>query len=190
MGLLVSTNNGTTFAIASVGGISATQAMVSFAGAKQGGTTRTVCITMNNADVFPGLFIEGIYDSYIGVYSLDWGQANWTLRTSGIPSGDEPAMVAMALTTFRRHISQGSRTVEFPDSLQDDGWRELAADVAADEQPECGHRLGAERNAWIGRRRGSIGAGGVAERCEQGSLYRFGICACEHEWRHVLETGT
>src|SRR5258706_4474118 len=99
-GLLVSTNGGGTFALSSVGGIAASQSMVSFAGAKQGGTTRFFCVTLNSADVFPGLFIEGDYASYQGVYSLDWGQANWTLRTTGITAGEQPVFMAMAQNTI------------------------------------------------------------------------------------------
>jgi hypothetical protein len=114
-GLLVSTNSGGTFALASVGGISAPQVMVSFAGAKQGGTTRFLCVTENTGDVFPGLLIEENYDSFLGVYSLDWGQANWTLRTNGIQAGDEPAMVAMSLTDISTAYIAGQQdSSEFP----------------------------------------------------------------------------
>src|SRR5258708_1642104 len=56
-GLLVSTNGGGTFALSGAGGIAASQSMVSFAGAKQGGTTRVFCVTLNSADGFPWLFI-------------------------------------------------------------------------------------------------------------------------------------
>ncbi len=95
-GLLVSTNGGATFALSSIGGITASEAMVSFAGAKQGVTTRFICVTLNAGDVFPGLLIEGDYGSYQKVYSLDWGQASWSVRTNGIASGDQPVLVAMA----------------------------------------------------------------------------------------------
>jgi hypothetical protein len=95
-GLVVSTNGGGTFALASVGGIPSSQGLVSFAGAKQGGTTRFFGVTLNAGDVYPGLQIEGYYDSYQGVYTLDWGQANWTVRTNGLVAGDEPVLVAMA----------------------------------------------------------------------------------------------
>src|SRR5262249_27307035 len=73
LGLLVSTNNGASFAMSSVGGISTSLSMASFAGAKQGGTTRFFTVVLNAVDVFPGLFTEGSYNSYSGIYSLDWG---------------------------------------------------------------------------------------------------------------------
>jgi hypothetical protein len=96
-GLVVSTNGGKTFALSTAGGIPASQAMVSFAGAKQGGTTRFYCVTLNAGDVYPGMDIEGYYDSYLSVYTLDWGQANWVVKTNGIAAGDEPVFVATAL---------------------------------------------------------------------------------------------
>ena len=114
-GLLVSSNGGSTFTIANVGGISAPEVMVSFAGAKQGGTTRFFCVTENSGDVFPGLLIEENYDSFLGVYSLDWGQSSWTLRTNGIPGADKPAMVAMSLTDISTAYIAGQQDgSEFP----------------------------------------------------------------------------
>jgi photosystem II stability/assembly factor-like uncharacterized protein len=96
-GLLVSTNNGATFALSSVGGIDTNnEAMFSFAGAKQNGTTRFFCTTMNPGDVYPGMFIEDVYAGYVSVYALDRGQANWSPATNGISGQDDPVFVAMA----------------------------------------------------------------------------------------------
>jgi hypothetical protein len=96
-GLLVSTNNGNTFALSSVGGIDTNnEVMFSFAGAKQGGTTRFFCTTMNPGDVYPGLTIEDVYSSYLNVYTLDWGRPNWSVATNGISPVDDPVFVAMA----------------------------------------------------------------------------------------------
>ncbi|MDB6122846.1 MAG: BNR/Asp-box repeat protein [Pedosphaera sp.] len=114
-GLLVSTNNGSTFAVASVGGIAAGQVMVSCTGAKQGSITRFMCITWNSADVYPGLLVEGFYNSYLGTYSLDWGQANWILRTNGIPGGYDPAFVAMAQNDITTAYVAGQQsTIDYP----------------------------------------------------------------------------
>jgi hypothetical protein len=97
VGLLVSTNNGSTFALSSVGGIDTNnEAIFSFAGAKQGGTTRFFCTTMGQGNVYPGLLIEETYTSYLNVYTLDWGRANWTLATNGLSGQDDPVFVAMA----------------------------------------------------------------------------------------------
>jgi hypothetical protein len=42
------------------------------------------------------MFIENVYYSYLGVYSLDWGHDNWTVSTNGISGQDDPVFVAMA----------------------------------------------------------------------------------------------
>ena len=115
LGLLASTNNGSSFALTSVGGIPAAQAMVSFAGAKQGATTRFFAVTLNAVDVFPGLFTEGSYASYAGIYSLDWGQANWALKTTGIVAGDDPFFVAMARgNVSTAYVAGQQNSTEFP----------------------------------------------------------------------------
>ncbi len=68
-GLLVSTNGGSAFAVASNTGIPAGQYMVTFAGSKAGGTTRFFCVTMDG--VWPG--IQGYdYPTYLGTYRLDY----------------------------------------------------------------------------------------------------------------------
>jgi hypothetical protein len=115
LGLLVSTNGGATFAFASLSGIPATQAMVSFAGAKSGTTTRFFAVTLNSTDVYPGLFTEGSYASYAGIYSLDWGQASWTLRTTGIAAGDSPFFVAMTRGNISTaYVAGQQNSTEFP----------------------------------------------------------------------------
>jgi len=93
-GLLVSTNGGATFSIASVGGIPADEAIVSFAGAKVGGTTRFFCVTLGIDDVYAGIVGDDHW-GYRSVYSLNWGDPNWTLRTNGIAGGDHPFYVDM-----------------------------------------------------------------------------------------------
>ncbi len=96
-GLVISTNNGASFALAKVTGIDTNnEAMFSFAAAKQGGTTRFFCTTLHPADVFPGMLIEQVYSSYISVYKLDWGQTKWNAATNGISAQDDPVFVAMA----------------------------------------------------------------------------------------------
>ena len=114
-GLVVSTNGGNTFALASMGGISSSEAMISFAGAKQGGVTRFFCITLDAADVYPGIQIEGYYGNYVSVYSLDWGQANWTRRVTGITGGDQPVFVAMAQNNISTaYIAGQQSTIDYP----------------------------------------------------------------------------
>ncbi|HKP87917.1 MAG TPA: BACON domain-containing carbohydrate-binding protein [Blastocatellia bacterium] len=113
LGLLVSANGGM-FAAATVGGIPATEAMVSFAGARQGATVSFFCVTLITGDVFPGLFTEGSYFSYRGIYSLDLGQANWTKRVTGISASHFPFFVAMTRGNTSTAYVAGQADNEFP----------------------------------------------------------------------------
>ena len=113
-GMLVSTNGGGTFASASVGGIPSTEAIVSFAGAKQGATTRFFCVTLNSGDVYPGLFTESSYFSYKSIYSLDWGQATWSQKTTGVVANDFPFFVSMARGDISTAYVAGQNSIEYP----------------------------------------------------------------------------
>ncbi len=113
-GLLVSTNSGSTFALSSAGGIASTQAMYSFAGARQGATVRLFCITLDTSDVYPGLLIEGAYSSYKSVYSIDVGQANWTARVTGIAANNYPVFVSLAANNISTVYVAGQDSNEFP----------------------------------------------------------------------------
>ena len=113
LGLLVSTNGGA-FIASSVGGIPATQAIVSFAGSRQGSTLRFFCVTIDSVDVYPGLFTEGSYFSYRSVYSLDLGQVNWTAKVTGIIANDFPFFVAMSRSDISTAYLAGQNSSEFP----------------------------------------------------------------------------
>ncbi len=95
-GVLASFDGGGSFSVAALTGIPAGQSIFSFAGAREGGTGRVFCVTLDSGDVFPGMFIEGSFTGYGGVYSIDVGQTAWTLRTTGIPGTAYPSHVAMA----------------------------------------------------------------------------------------------
>ena len=114
VGLVVSTNSGSTFALANVGGIPATQAIFSFTGAKQGGVTRFVAATLASGSVYPGVAIEGEYANFGGIYTLDWGQPNWVLRTTGIGAGNYPVFVAMCLTNLNTAYCAGQNSAGTP----------------------------------------------------------------------------
>lgn len=108
LGVLASTNGGGTFTVASLGGIPASQALVSFAGAKEGSAIRFVGVTLGSGDVYPGV-TGSDHDNYQGVYVLDWGQANWVSRVSGIAAGDHPFFAGMALgETDVMYVAGGS----------------------------------------------------------------------------------
>ena len=94
-GLLRSTNSGQTFSLWNNTGIPAGEAMISFAGARAGGTVRLFALTGNAADVYPGIW--GIdYGSFAAIYSLDVGQNSWNLRSAGIGAGNQPFFLGTA----------------------------------------------------------------------------------------------
>jgi len=93
-GLLVSTNNGTSFALNNTG-LPANNGFLSFTGAKEGGTTRLFGVVRHKADIYPG--IQGSdYDYDQDVYRRDWGVSNWTVSSTGIPAADFPFFVSMS----------------------------------------------------------------------------------------------
>ncbi len=114
VGLLVSTNGGQSFGLAAVSGIPAGEAMVTFAGAKQGATTRFFAATAAAGDVYPGVLVESTFWSYAGIYRLNWGEASWTLRVSGIAAGHFPVLVSMAQANTSVVYAAGQTDAEYP----------------------------------------------------------------------------
>ena len=96
-GLLVSTNNGASFALAAAGGLPAGTVIAGFAGAKGASITRFYCTVYAAADVYAGLLVEEAYyaGSYGGTFTLDLGAANWVAKNTGIAAGHNPLLVAM-----------------------------------------------------------------------------------------------
>ncbi len=107
-GLLVSTNGGTSFALSSITGIPSTEAVVSFAGAKEGSTVRFYCVTLGSGDVYPGV-TGADHSSFRNVYTLEWGQTFWTQRISGIAASHDPFFVSMCRTNVNTaYLAGGS----------------------------------------------------------------------------------
>jgi len=108
-GLVVSTNNGNTFAPVAASGMPGGEYMVTFTGAKEGATTRFLCVTLTG--VWPGI---GIYDehwSYAGIYRMDYsGSPAWTAASTGIVAGDHPYFISMCRTNISIAYVAGERT--------------------------------------------------------------------------------
>jgi ribosomal protein L35AE/L33A len=112
-GLLVSNNGGSSFSILATTGIPGAERIVGFAGAKQGGTTRLVAVT--NTSAWAGIAgFEFDHSNTYGVYFLDAGQTAWTERVSGIPSGNYPFYVAMALNDINTVYVGGTNDAGVP----------------------------------------------------------------------------
>ena len=113
-GLLVSTNGGYSFALASVPGIPAGQEIASLAGARQGGTTRLLCVTVDSGTLYQGMLIEDAYYSYRGVYALDVGQPAWVVRTNGTAAGQMFLFAGMARGDVSTMYLAGEDNGEYP----------------------------------------------------------------------------
>ncbi len=95
-GLLVSDDGGATFALAGVAGIPGDQAIVSMAGASEGGQVRLFAVTLGSGDVYPQV-TGSDHTEYRSVYRLDWGGGSgWTSVTSGLGATAHPFFVAMS----------------------------------------------------------------------------------------------
>lgn len=111
-GLLVSTNGGATFSPAANPGIPGTEAMVSFAGAKESGVLRFFCVTLASGDVYPG--VQGSsYSSYQKIYRLDGGAGAWVTVTNGV-AGNRPFFVALCPSNISLAYAAGSDALGQP----------------------------------------------------------------------------
>lgn len=98
-GLLVSQDDGVSFhpcfTFSYGEGIPDDEAMVSFAGGKEGGQRRFFAVTMGKEDVWAGITGAEFW-GYRAVYRIDWGIGEWEAVVNGIAPGAFPFFVAMA----------------------------------------------------------------------------------------------
>ncbi|MBP7429857.1 MAG: hypothetical protein KBC05_10510 [Candidatus Hydrogenedentes bacterium] len=108
-GLIVSTNGGASFARSAIGGLPASEEMVSLAGAREGGVARLFCVTLGAGDLWPGV-TGSEYGGYQGIYALTPGPgAAWTSVVTGIAAGDYPFFVSMCRTNINTvYVAGGS----------------------------------------------------------------------------------
>jgi photosystem II stability/assembly factor-like uncharacterized protein len=112
-GLLVSTNGGVSFALSAIPGIPSNEGLVSFAGAKSGGTTRLFGVTLGSGDVYPGVGSSD-YSLYHSIYRLDYGvSSSWTPVTNGI-SGVYPFFISMATNNIQTAYVAGGSDADAP----------------------------------------------------------------------------
>jgi photosystem II stability/assembly factor-like uncharacterized protein len=86
-GMLVSDNSGGSFTLSSTPGIPVGKEIVSFAGAKQSGTTRLFALVADAGTIYPGILIEDLFGSEQSVYVLDVSLGLWVPKNNGLPSG-------------------------------------------------------------------------------------------------------
>jgi hypothetical protein len=96
-GLITSNNSGSNFTVQTTNGIPAAQVIWSFAGAKNGATTKFTCITANNVDAYNGI-MPWDYTNYAkGVFTMDNDNGTWVAKSTGIDFNNDFIMyVGMA----------------------------------------------------------------------------------------------
>ncbi len=120
-GLLVSPNGGTSFTVDASTGIAAGQQIFSFAGAKQGNTTRFFILTAAAIDIYVGLMGWDYWGFIRGVYSMDYGSNAWTNRLPGIITAQDYLMyVAMAANDTGTAYLAGATNLGEPNLMR---WR-------------------------------------------------------------------
>lgn len=124
-GVLVSTNGGASFSVPSWGENPSGQQILSFAGAKEGGTTRLWIVTMSAGDVYAGIPGNDHY-GYAGVHRIDVGQSAWQSITGGITAGSHPFFVSSTLndidTVYVGGGSEASRPTVFKSTTGGTNW--------------------------------------------------------------------
>jgi hypothetical protein len=118
-GLYVSTNGGTSFSLNAATGIPSNQGIFSFAGAKAGGTTRFFALTATKGNIYAGFPGYDYWQFAKGVYAMDYGAGNWTVKQTGINLNvDFPMVVGMAENDISTCYLAGSNTTGYPNVLK------------------------------------------------------------------------
>ena len=113
-GVLVSKDNGATFTNANIGGISDSNNMVSFCGAKQNGFTRFYCVTGDSNYVYAGQVFNS-YTQFKGIYKLDWGKSSWSSANMNLDKSSQfPNFCGMAINDTGTVYVAGSTTYGNP----------------------------------------------------------------------------
>lgn len=131
-GVLVSTNGGQSFSVAAWSGIAGGESIVSFAGAKENGTTRFWIVTADSSDVYGG--VQGWeHSGFEGLYRIDVGQSAWTSIESGVPSGTTPFFVSAAIndidTVYVAGGSNSSRPTVLRSTTGGSSWQSVLQTV-------------------------------------------------------------
>jgi hypothetical protein len=106
-GVVTSTDNGTTFDTASITGIPKGEYIVSFAGAKNGTSTRLYCVTLSQ--VYAGI-TGADKDAYKAIYRCDWPTKTWTKITNGIDASALPYFISCAANDINNvYVAGGSQ---------------------------------------------------------------------------------
>ncbi len=93
-GIFRSTNSGAAFSPLIVSGMNAGEVIWSFRGAKQGGTTRYICIASTGSSTYNGIMPWDYYNHAKGVYTMDNNSGTWVAKSTGINFANDFVMYA------------------------------------------------------------------------------------------------
>src|SRR5206468_285473 len=84
-GLIYSTNSGATFTTMTANFGLSTERMLSFSGAREGGTVRFVCLTADAGNVYADIqYGSSYYQTLVSVYTMDNANGTWVPKMGGI----------------------------------------------------------------------------------------------------------
>jgi hypothetical protein len=107
VGLLRSSNAGSSFTLIATPGIPAGEGFISLAGSTSGGVTRLLVTTAPQADLYPGI-TGSDFEIFAGLYTLTLGNPSWTNRTASLPAGSIPFYVGMSQNEIDTMWAAGS----------------------------------------------------------------------------------
>lgn len=114
IGLLVSTDGGTTFNLDGASGIPAGEGFISLTGASDGTTTRLMGTTASQADLYPGVNALDI-SIYSSTIRMDYGLTNWTNAETGFDVNHDFFIIASSLTNINTfYIGGTDNTTSYP----------------------------------------------------------------------------
>lgn len=113
-GLLVSSNNGQSFAVDNTPGLPSGRRIASFSAARQANQLRLYALIADG--VYAGIIPEDFFYSHQDVYVLNWGDPSWQPRNTGLPTtlGNGLAYIRTALNDIDTAYVSGQRDDESP----------------------------------------------------------------------------
>lgn len=108
-GLLISTNNGASFALDASNGIPSGHGFISMTGARNAGVVRLMGTIALQGDLYPGINALDV-NVYAGIIRRDYGSGNWSMATTGIPSSVDLFCIASSRSNTGIYYVGGNNT--------------------------------------------------------------------------------
>jgi len=108
-GLLVSSNNGSSFTLDNTPGFPANSGFLSFTGSKTGNQVRLMGTTADADDLYPGINALDI-GICTGIIKTDYGSTNWLAANNGIDSDHEIFLISSSMIDINTFYTAGTNT--------------------------------------------------------------------------------